>query len=271
MQETLQSISIKILKRLALLCVLFSSSCGEFNVSPYVSNTKNYNTNSSELSKISSTEAGAPTNYKIAVISDTHNYYEQLKSQVDYINKRKNEYEFVIVAGDITNLGLLREFETTRDFLEDLEIPYIVAAGNHDLLSNGESIYDQMFGSSNFSFTFKQTKYIVYNNNNWEASGKSPDLDFLEAELASSTSTNIVLVSHVSPEDKARWTTEEIDALKNLVTTYSVNYYLNGHDHNPGCGSFATSTRCTIGASNKGKILEINLTNSGVSHQYIRF
>ncbi|MCO4755996.1 MAG: hypothetical protein KC478_16060, partial [Bacteriovoracaceae bacterium] len=65
--------------------------------------------------------------------------------------------------------------------------------------------------------------------------------------------------------------TEEIDALKNLVTTYSVDYYLNGHDHNPGCNSYATATRCTIGASSKGKILELNLTNSGVSHQHVKF
>lgn len=256
--------------RAFILLLLLVQSCGEFNVSPYISKTSNSRTNSKQLSLISNNEAAAPTSFKIAVISDTHNYYKELEEQVEYINKRKNEYEFVIVAGDITNLGLLREYEMTKRLLEKLSIPYIVAAGNHDLLSNGESIYDQMFGSSNFSFVYKQTKFIVFNNNNWEATGKIPDLDFVESELASSSSSNNVLISHVSPEDRDRWNEAQRNEFSKLVSDYSVDYYLNGHDHNPTCSNFSTATRCTIGASVKGKILELNLSNTGVGHQHVK-
>lgn len=254
-----------------LLFLLLTQSCGEFNVSPYISKTADSKTNTKQLSLISQNESTAGTSYKIAVLSDTHNYYKELEDQVEYINARKNEYEFVIVSGDITNLGLLREYEMTKRLLEKLSIPYVVAAGNHDLLSNGESIYDQMFGSSNFAFTYKQTKFIVYNNNNWEATGRIPDLGFVEGQLASSSSSNNIIISHVSPEDSDRWDEAQVNEVRNLVSSYGVDYYLNGHDHNPTCSDFSGATRCTVGASVKGKILELNLSNSGVSHQFVEF
>lgn len=256
---------------IALICLASIISCGKFVVSPYVSNTHSARENSKQLKNIQTQESSANDTFKIAVISDTHNYYDELKKQVDYINSRKAEYEFVIVGGDLTNLGLLREFEAAKSFLDDLEIPYVSVVGNHDLLSNGSSIFDQMFGPKNFAFTYRQTKFVLFNNNNWESSGRVPDLGYVESELASSTSMNHILVAHVSPEDDKRWTKEEKDEMRALVDTYNVDYFLNGHDHNPGEGPFGNATRVTIGASSKGKILEVNISNAGVSHQFVKF
>ena len=93
----------------------------------------------------------------------------------------------------------------------------------------------------------------------------------MESELASSSSSNNVLISHVSPEDRDRWNEAQRNEFSKLVSDYSVDYYLNGHDHNPTCSNFSTATRCTIGASVKGKILELNLSNTGVGHQHVKF
>ena len=246
-------------------------SCGKFTVSPYVSSTPNSRLNQHQLQDIKSLEPTSSDTFKIVALSDTHNYYNEFSDQIDYINSKSGEYKFVIISGDLTNLGLLREFETTKKLLKKLRIPYVTAVGNHDLLSNGASIYRQMFGLTDYSFTFRQTKFIFFNNNNWESSGIVPNLSFVESELASSTSTNHVLVAHVSPQDKDRWNQEEKDDMQAIVDTYGVNYFLNGHDHNPGANTFGVATRVTVGASNKGKILELEISNAGVTHQFIDF
>lgn len=253
------------------LVLLLAISCGKFTVSPYVSNTPNSKLNKNQLSTIKESDTGADSSFKIAVLSDTHNYYKELEEQIDYINKHKNEYAFVLIGGDLTNLGLLREFETTKKLLQRLKLPYISAVGNHDLLSNGGRIFDQMFGPSDFSFTYNQTKFILFNNNNWESTGKVPDLEFVEEELLGSSSQYNVLIGHVSPLDKDRWTERDKQEMGTVFRTYNVNYFLNGHDHNPGGESYEGGTRVTIGASSKRKILEVEFASGGggVSHNFI--
>ena len=259
-------------KSFAFLCALiFAISCGKFTVSPYVSNTPSSKLNSKQLSSIKAQEPGADQSFKIAVISDTHNYYKELEEQIDYINKHRSEYAFVLIGGDLTNLGLLREFETTKKLLQNLNLPYLSAIGNHDLLSNGGDVFEQMFGADNFSFTYNQTKFIIFNNNNWESSGKVPDLNYVESEMLSSTSTYNILIGHVSPLDKDRWTETDKQEMGTLFRTYDVDYFLNGHDHNPGDEAYEGGTRVTIGASSKRKILEVEFASggAGVSHNFI--
>lgn len=259
------------MKGLAYILTFLIVSCGKFTVSPYVSNTPDSKLNNNQLTSIKNNEGTTSSTFKIAVISDTHNYYNELEEQVEYINDHKDDYAFLIIGGDLTNLGLLGEFETTKKILQKLQIPYLSAIGNHDLLSNGSSIFDQMFGPRDFAFEFKQSKFIFFNNNNWESSGLVPDLDFVESELSSSAMTNNILVAHVSPLDSDRWSEQEKADMQSLVDTYNVDYFLNGHDHNPGDGTFGVATRVTIGASNKGKILELNISNTGVTHQFVDF
>ena len=131
-------------KYLLIIFILFG--CGKFNYSPYISNTANTNHNYHALKRIAARDGLFTSNFKVAVISDTHDYYNELHKTIKYINARKDEYAFVIITGDMTNIGLLSEFETAKKFYDYLEVPYIVTIGNHDLLTNGGEIFDQMFG-----------------------------------------------------------------------------------------------------------------------------
>ena len=252
-----------------LLSLFFILGCGKFNYSPYISKTDNVNHNKKSLLKIESRAASFGSDYKVALISDTHDYYEELKQIVKYINRHKSEYAFVIVTGDITNIGLLREFEVAKEYLDDLDVPYVITIGNHDLLTNGGDIFSNMFGSHTFAFVFKQTKFILYNNNNWESSYEVPQLNWIESELTSSTSTHIVMASHVSVDDDARYSSKERTDFMNLTDSYSVKYQVNGHDHNQGESSFGNSTRVTIGSPSKNVFCELIITNSGVNHAFV--
>lgn len=251
-----------------LFCVLLAGC--RFNVSPYSGATSNFKMNENNLNRIRTQEPGVPTTFKVALISDTHNYYDQLDKLISKLNQN-GPYAFVIVTGDITNYGLIEEYHQTRRLLNRLHYPYLVVVGNHDLLGNGSDIYKKMFGPMDFDLVYKNVHFIFFNNNNWEAHGRVPDIIWVEGKLASSSSPHRVLVAHVSPSDPERFMADEITAWENLVTAQGVNYFINGHNHNPAENPFAAATQITIGAPSKNVYYDLTISPAGVSHQKMGF
>jgi len=248
------------------------TACGEMTYSPYTVNVGNYNINQVNLSRIllgADRFEAKSISYKIAVISDTHDYYDGLKKQVAYINAHQEEYEFVVVTGDMSNVGLVEEMELTKSILDKLAIPYITTVGNHDLLINGKTVYKRVFGKDTYAFEYKNTKFILFNNNNWESSPNIPDLSWVESELISNNNPFLIMLSHVAPNDSARFSAAQIQQWKSAVNRYGVDYYIHGHDHNPSEGSFGDAKKITVGASVKGVLFELKVENTGVSHEFI--
>src|SRR5690606_7595933 len=87
------------------LGLFFMASC-KFNVSPYSADVPKLLLNEVNMKRIVEIEAQTGPDFKIAFISDTHNYYSELDRMIDSINAN-GPYDFIIVAGDITNLGHL--------------------------------------------------------------------------------------------------------------------------------------------------------------------
>ena len=261
------------MKTFGTIILLFLSACGDFNYSPYVLDIESTYTNDLNLERIlnqGSIQASAKSvDFKIAVISDTHDYYDGLEKQVRYINKHSEEYDFVIVTGDMSNVGLVSEFEQTKRRLDRLTIPYITTIGNHDLLIDGQTVYSRMFGKDTYAFEYKNTKFVLFNNNNWESSSNIPDLGWVESELVSNSKPHLILLSHVAPDDRDRFTNSQIHEWKELVNRYGVNYYINGHDHNPGEGFFGDAIQITAGSSSKNVLFELNIRGGGMDHAFI--
>ena len=254
------------------LMAMAITSCGEFNYSPYASNVKKENLNTKSLNSVENRSSSFTNTFKVAVISDSHDYYEELAKQVKYINNNKDEIAFVIHTGDATNLGLKPELNLFRDKIDELKIPLIMGIGNHDLLSNGKDIFQKRYGKQlDYSFVFKQTKFILINNNNWESSGMVPDLGWLEKELVASTDTHKIILGHVQPDDPERYSTKMISDTKNLVNSFGVDYFINGHNHNPSEGTFGTAKRLTAGSSFKGKLLILEISDAfGVQFEFVK-
>ncbi len=254
------------------IIALTITACGEFNYSPYVSNVKRENLNGDGLGDINSRSSIFSNSFKVAVISDSHDYYKDLAKQVDYINKNKSTIAFVIHTGDATNLGLKPEWDLFRDKIKELDIPLVMAIGNHDLLSNGREIFEKRYGKKlNLSFTFKQTKFILINNNNWESPGMVPDLSWLEKELIASTEDNKVVLGHVQPDDTDRYSTKMISDTKSIINAYGVDLFINGHNHNPNEGMFGNAKRLTAGSSFKGKLLVLDISDAfGVQFEFVK-
>ncbi len=256
-----------------LIILLFLAACGELKYSPYELKVDNQNLNGKNLEEIFKMgELSAQTktiNYKIAILSDTHDYYDGLEKQINYINKHKKEYDFVLLTGDLSNVGLVSEYEETKRRLNKLKVPYLTTIGNHDLLIDGSTVFKRVFGKHTFSFQYKNTKFILFNNNNWESSTNVPDLGWVENELVQNSNPHLILLSHVAPNDRDRFTNAQIKSWEELVNRYGVDYYINGHNHNPGENVFGNSVHITAGSSSKNVVFELNISDKGITHAFI--
>lgn len=252
-----------------LILFLLALNC-KYKFSTYSANTPDQDLNEASIKKIQAGEASDPTTFKIAFIADTHDYYTELDKLIDKINTR-GPFSFVVICGDVTNSGLLEEYDHSRQFFNRLNYPYVVAIGNHDLLANGEIIFKKMFGASNFSFVYQDVHFVFFDNNNWENGGSVPDKAWVEQTLTAANSPRNILIAHIGPNDPKRFTSEQIQSWVDLVTTFNVSYFMNGHNHNPTEGSFGPASLITIGAPTKGSYIEMTIDPGGIQHQRINF
>ena len=97
--------------------------------------------------------------FRFAFISDTHigspsgQAEEDLRRTVRDINAM-NDIAFVVITGDITELGTNEELRMAKQILDSLDVPYYIIPGNHDTgwSESGGFGFQQTFGSDKFSF-----------------------------------------------------------------------------------------------------------------------
>lgn len=165
----------------------------------------------------------------IAFIGDSQRFYDEVEKFVKKTNQH-TDVDFVLVAGDISDFGLLQELEWVNDRLKKLNIPYFAVIGNHDVVGNGDPTFERFFGPLNYSFTYQGYKFILHNTNGREYIGNEvPDLPWLQQELKESVLFRTIGVSHIPPYDG--------DFNKKLESEYSQllknqpNFLISLHGH----------------------------------------
>ncbi len=136
----------------------------------------------------------------VAFVGDSQRFYDELDTFIDTVNAIPS-VDFILLAGDITDFGLLSEFELIEERLSRLNKPYIGVIGNHDAQAKGDQVFKRMFGPLDFSFTYQQVKFVCHNTNSKEfEDGNVPDMQWLSAQLVRSDSAKYFIpVSHVPP------------------------------------------------------------------------
>jgi 3',5'-cyclic AMP phosphodiesterase CpdA len=180
--------------------VLSLQSCDYFEYSPnqvYRKSTK-VELNAKNLELLNSLPQD--DTITIAFVGDSQRFYDELNLFIDTVNNIA-AVDFVLLAGDISDFGLLAEFELINKMLEKLEKPYIGVVGNHDVLAKGDEVFERMFGPLNFSFHYGGVKFVAHNTNGKEYfTGNVPDMAWLRLQLTKSdTSKYLIPVSHVPP------------------------------------------------------------------------
>lgn len=180
-------------------------SCNELEYSPNQKFDKDSptNLNAKNLDWLYRKEITASDDtVRFILTGDTQRSYDQAVDLIAVANYNYPKLDFVLLNGDISDFGLLKEMKTITKIYEQLKVPYITIIGNHDLIANGSAVYQRMFGELNFSFTYKNVKFICHDANSREYlfNGKIPDLDWLNKELKTLNDiTGIVGVSHIPP------------------------------------------------------------------------
>lgn len=229
-------------------------SCGKIVESPFLAEAELKDYNLINLKKIQNIKLE-----KIMIISDIHSSYEELDSLVSTINKN----DLLLITGDVTNLGLTREYDLLNSILKKIKIPFLVSVGNHDLLNEGEENFSRLFGSFNFFVDSLDHRFIIYNNNTWESTSKNYySNEWLQETLSESVKQNIIL-SHVPFDDKDRFTNQFIIETKNMFNDNNVILTFNGHNHNYNKTEYENFIQYTVGAIDKKYYLLMSVDELG--------
>jgi len=223
----------KIFTALFIFCLVFQS-CDMIEYHPYDGRIKGEtDINAKNIARIESTCKNKET-IRFILISDTQRWYDETEDFVKHANAR-NDIDFVIHGGDISDFGLTKEFMWQRDILNKLNVPYVVLLGNHDCLANGIEIFRNVFGTENFSFIAGKTKFVCLNTNSLEfdSSLPVPDFTFLKNQVTDRADEyeKTVIAMHARPY------TEQFDNnVAEVFQYYTANFpklqfCLHGHNH----------------------------------------
>ena len=214
----------------AIVIALVTVSC---QYSPWETKTDcsdYYQDNLQRLTQIEAATLGQ-LNFGVAILADLHNDLSETKTAVERINRR-DDVDFVLVLGDITEQGLAMEFEWSCKALSNLEAPRFYVIGNHDSISFGKEIFLKNFAPFDYAFTYKDVKFVLYNDNAFEFPGV-PDYNFLENEATVQPSEvrRLTIGASHSPPIADLHTEEESAILRQFLFDYNFDLTLHGHHH----------------------------------------
>lgn len=204
--------------------------CFEYSPNQIILDEDEKNLTARQLQKIAN-QSPSDT-ITIAFMGDSQRWYDETEDFVSHVN-RKFEVDFVVHGGDISDFGLVKEFQWVNEILSDLKAPYLTAVGNHDLLANGKKVYNEMFGAYNYSFDYGDFLFIILDTNSreYEFNGRVPDLEWLQQILSENDSRKVVVISHVPPWDGDFDSELEQSYANILANDPNVILSLHAHSH----------------------------------------
>lgn len=220
-------------KYLLIYCLtLLFAGCVEYH--PYDTRVEGaMDINRKNIARIES-ECRGCQNLRFAVVSDSQRWYDELEEAVMVINRRE-DIDFVIHAGDVTDFGLRVEFEAQRDILNKLRVPYVCLIGNHDCIATGKDIFAKIFGATDMAFTAADVRFVCLNTNSLEYDeGKVPNLGFVEQELLAMSDDVIrsVVVMHAQPFSDQFYSREAALVLQQQLRQLpNLQFCVHGHGH----------------------------------------
>jgi outer membrane protein assembly factor BamB/predicted phosphodiesterase len=177
--------------------------------------------------------------FRFAFLSDTHigspngSAEEDLRRTVKDINSRK-DLAFVVLTGDITELGTNEELLLAKRILDSLNIKWYIIPGNHDTgwSESGGVMFTTVFGNDKFSFEYGGIKFLGCASGPYlrMSDGHVPReaVNWLDAELKKLKPGQPVIFLNHYPIDEQLDNWYEITDRLHQVNTLAI---LCGHGH----------------------------------------
>lgn len=193
--------------------------------------------------------------FKYAFISDTHvgatTGEEDLRRTIADINTQK-DLDFVVITGDITEMGTNEELKLAKRIFSLLKIPYYIMPGNHDTgwSESGGVTFIKEFGYDKFTFDHKGYRFIACASGPYVrmSDGHIPrDATVWLDQVLKKTPKEmpIIFLNHYPIDNSLDNWYEVTDRLK----TRNIQYIINGHGHNNNAMNFE-GIPATMGRSN---------------------
>lgn len=138
-----------------------------------------------------------PTLLKFAVMSDIHSDLDHLKEAL--VDAKKDGAAFVIVTGDLTNVGESAELEAVKVALDKSGLKYYVVPGNHDVWlakKVNSPIFSDVFGATWQSFSAVGLKFILVNNADETAGLPTSEMTWIKSAVADCTVIKCLVFLH---------------------------------------------------------------------------
>jgi predicted phosphodiesterase len=257
----------QILRLLSFSTLFFLWSCDNIiEYSPYKAgvNVSDSDLNVKAIESIQKNGESHFAPFSIGIFGDTHTFYDDFEKQVKYFNQ-KDSIDFVVHMGDLTLSGIYREFMWFRDISSKLEHPLLTVIGNHDYLSNGEFLYNEMFGPFNYTMVFNNCLFVFMDDVIWEKNVEDPDFDWLEGVLKGSGDyTYRFVFSHIPPWSEP-FSRGNQYYFNRLMDQYKVDLSLHGHTHSYYYGQrYSTGPPYfTSSSSEKGEVFFLDVSETG--------
>lgn len=222
----------KIFFELGIFILLFTGCDNLIEYSPYQTGTgdlpQNLNAKAVTALENKSSESFQP--FRIAIIGDSHTYYDDFEDQISELNKI-DSIDFVIHTGDISLSGIHREFVWFNEITSSLRRPMTTVIGNHDFLSNGNLVFENMFGPLNFTFDYNNCHFVYFDDIILEKNMEDPDFEWLHTALEpEEPKTHVFLISHIPPWSDS-FSVGNSYLFYKILEDQNVTLSIHGHTH----------------------------------------
>lgn len=228
-------------------CYILYGCKKPFEYSPYSGETDNSYAKLTTALNIKKIEAGTveTDKFKIAFLSDTHYFHDELSDAIEHINA-DNSIAFVVVCGDLSDQGLQKEYTYFYDQAKQLNKPILTVIGNHDYLANAEDIYASMFGPNNYTLDYHGFRFIFFDNVFWEKNA-TPDFDWLNAQASSAVASDKkpVLISHI-PFFGDQYDSSSKERHLEIVRSTKMPLSIHGHQHTYSYSAIDDDSKCLV-------------------------
>ncbi len=250
--------------------------------------------NYQELQKINKTES----NYTFVVYGDNRDSAGKFEHLIQNVNEK--DVLFSIDNGDLVSSGTVGEFKSFLNEIKKSKAPVLTVIGNHELYNgNNESNYIEFFGNSYYSFTEKNSYFIMLD----DASSNGLDdaqIEWLKNELKKSQNYKYRFVfMHIPLYDPRKGTAGKGHSLDNLTAAkglndifdqYNVTMLFTSHIHGYFSGVWGKTPYIISGGAGaplsaplnqniNGNVTNsyfyhyilVNVTNYGVNYTVVRY
>jgi 3',5'-cyclic AMP phosphodiesterase CpdA len=208
--------------------------------------------------------------FRFLVVNDTHYMSDECGRWLEgaVAQMKKEQAEFCLIAGDLTEKGELAHLAAVRDLFKPLDLPIHVQIGNHDYASQTDrSGYEKIFPNQiNYWFPHRGWQFVGLDTSDGlryeKTSIQEPTFRWLDDNLRKLDKERpTAIFTHFPLGDRVTYRPLNADALLERFKPFNLQAVFCGHFHglterNFGSATVTTNRCCALKRGNHDKSAE---------------